>query len=89
MPGRINQFDECTKKVRAVLELLLSTPEGSKFWGKLANHPIEQIPAYLDGASIVCELWDLDIPGIIELYNLYMEYGNIFINVIRRRSEVL
>ena len=89
MAGRINQFDECAKKVRMTLEMLMETPEGSKFWGKLANHPIEQIPAYLDGASIVCELWDLDIPGIVELYNLYMEYDNIFLNVIRRRSEVL
>lgn len=89
MTGRTNQFDECVVKVRTTLDILMETPEGRKFWGKLANHPLEQIPAYLDGASIVCELWDLDIPRIVELYNLYMEYGNIFTNVIRRRSEVL
>ena len=89
MTGRINQFDECAKKVRMTLELLMETPEGTKFVGKFLNHSIEQIPAYLDGASILCEIWGLDIPGIIELYNLYMEYDNIFLNVIRRRSEVL
>lgn len=89
MTGRTNQFDECVVKARTTLDILMETPEGRKFWGKLANHPLEQIPAYLDGASIVCELWDLDLPGIVELYNLYMEYGNIFTNVIRRRSEVL
>ena len=89
MAGRTNQFDECADKVRTALKILMETPEGHKFWGKLANHPLEQIPAYLDGASIVCELWDIDIPGVIELYNLYIEYENIFLNVIRRRNEVL
>lgn len=89
MSGRINPFDECASQVRDVLDILMDTSEGRKFWGKLANHPLDQIPAYLDGASIICELWDIDIPGIVELYNLYMKYGNTFINVIRRRGEVL
>ena len=89
MYGRVNQFDECADKTREVLNVLMETPEGRKFWGKLGMYPLEQLPAFLDGASIICELWNIDIPGIVELYNLYMEYGNTFLNVIRRRSEVL
>ena len=89
MFGRANKFDRCVDEVRKTLDVLMETPEGRKFWGKLANHPLEQIPAYLDGASVICEIYDLDIPGIVELYNLYVEYENIFLNVLRRRDEVL
>ena len=82
----MTEYDVCAKKVREVLELLFETDEGQKFWGVFANHTYDSMPAFLDGASIVCSIWNLDIPGVIEFYNLWAEYGNIFINVIRRRA---
>ena len=82
----LNQFDECARKTREVLDLLFETPEGKKFWGIFANHTYDSMPAFLDGAATICDVWDLDIPGIIEFYNLWAEYGNVFINVIRRSA---
>ena len=48
---------------------------GRKLFGKIMNTPRDNLESYLQGCVDICQLSNIEVPGLEELYNSVLENG--------------
>lgn len=48
---------------------------GRKLFGKIMNTPRDNLKSYLQGLVDICQLSNIEVPGLEEIYNSVLENG--------------
>ena len=48
---------------------------GRKLFGKIMNTPRDNLESYLQGCVDICQLSNIEVPGLEEIYNSVLENG--------------
>ena len=54
---------------------MISDKIGRKLFGKIMNIPDEHVESYLQGCVDICQLANIEVPGLEEIYNSVLENG--------------
>lgn len=54
---------------------MINDKVGRKLFGKIMNTPRDNLKSYLQGLVDICQLSNIEVPGLEEIYNSVLENG--------------